>query len=236
MATAAGCSADAGADVVKVEPPGRRSVACVVGGRRDRRCRGRRRAVPVPAPRDALGRRQSRRSRGRGTGRGCRRRDRELPAVSVRPERVARRAPRPRRVLDHAVRAHRSVRRATDHGVHRAGRVGRPGRPRLGAQRAVPGGWAYERVAGGHVLGDGGRGGVVARGAFGARRPHRLLDRRGHDDRGEQLRRVRPPRCSAARPSRVRPAPSRRRRWNRRSTATSASAPTAASSSTASCC
>ena len=70
----------------------------------------------------------------------------------------------------------------------------------------------------------------------GPRRAHRLLDRRGDDHRRQQLRGVHAGRCSGARRSSARAARSRRRRSSRRSTGTSGSAPTAASSSTASCC
>ena len=158
--------ADAGADVVKVEPPGGdpwRAWSAGGARRRPRRPAARcssscttacARWSVVPA---------TRRSR------------RSSPAadvviesfapVDVRRAAVARRAPGLGRLLDHAVRAHRAVRRAAGDRVHRAGRVGRPGRARFGAQRPVPGGRAHQRVAGGHVLGDGGRRGRAARGS-----------------------------------------------------------------------
>ena len=98
--------------------------------------------------------------------------DRELPAVRVRRAAVARRASRASIVCSITpVRPHRAVRRAPDHRVHRAGGVGRTRRAGFGAQRAVPGRRAHQRVVGGHVLGDGGRG----RGAARAARP-------GHGD------------------------------------------------------
>ena len=112
-------------------------MAGVVGRRRGRSTPTvGRRAVPVPAPRHALGGRASGRPRGRGARRRRRRRDRELRARRVRRAAAWLDAhPGPRRVLDHPVRPHRSVRRAPDDRVHRAGRGGRSRRARLGPAR-----------------------------------------------------------------------------------------------------
>ena len=179
-------------------------MAGVVGGGTDGRRRRGRGAVPVPAPRDALGGRRARGPRGRGARRRRRRGHREL-----RGRRVRRRSPgcdaHPGldRVLDHALRARRPYADG-----RRPSSSCRPSRAvssaAVGARRPVPGRRAHQRVAGGHVLGHGGRGGGPARGATGSRRAHRLLDRRGDDDRGEQLRASTSHAASAARRSRRR--------------------------------
>ena len=158
--------ADAGADVVKVEPPGGDPWRAWSAGGATVDPDDGRRAVPVPAPRHALGRRRARGRRGRGARRRRRRRRRELRCRRVRP--AAAGSTRTR--ASSCARSRRTAapgpyaERPTTEFIVQAESGGLVGRGSV-AQRPVPGRRAHQRVVGGHVLGDGGRRGRVARGS-----------------------------------------------------------------------
>ena len=186
--------ADAGADVVKIEPPDGDPLRVVVGRRCRRRPRRGRRVVPLPAPRHALGGRRTRLTHEvadliatadvviESNSRSRRRRSTRTRCSSPHPGLVV--------LLGHAVRPQRAVRRTADHRVHRAGGVRGPPAPRFPPGRAVPGRRPHERVVGGHVRRRGGRGRGAPGAAHRPRRAHRLLGLRGDDDRRQQLRGV----------------------------------------------